>query len=77
MQVAPSPTASQHFNGEGGVNDSCSDNYDSGGDENNQEIEETCKITKQGQELLQDMLEEVSNKRQRRKGLVRYVLLAT
>ena len=62
---------------EGGLDDNRNDDYDPDNDGNDQEIEETPNSKKRGLELLRDALELVSNKRQKRRGLTKYVLSDT
>jgi hypothetical protein len=70
-RAALSPATSQHE--EGGGNDN-SNHDDSDNNENDQlEENETGKSKKRGAELLRDALEDVSNKRQRRRGHIKYV----
>lgn len=74
-QVVLPPATSQHPGEEGGLNDDRNNGYAPSDGENDQLIEETGQSEKRGPELLRDALEEVSSKRRRRQGFIRYVLL--
>jgi hypothetical protein len=76
-RVLLSPATSQNPDEEGDLNNNRNDEIDQDNDENGPEIEESGKIKKRGPEMLRDALEDVSNKRQRRRGCVKYVLLDT